>query len=222
MEADEIFTGSKWAILKELAKGRKSASEVARKTGQSTANTTVQLKLLEAHGYVKKSRQDTEARRKTGKPKTPYELSQEVALTGALRPGLAYKKTSRMRDLGDFQKYLLNTACLADEDVQYALVKYALDSNMIKKADLICLVSQEGRETELFIVTESHLEEVRSKHSNASVEVPGGKTKKVISWSHNKKEVEEGLERGDSYFQNMVRNSSELLDKKGLLSEWKK
>jgi hypothetical protein len=48
-----------------------------------------------------------------------------------------------------------------------------------------------------------------------------GKTKKIISWSHNKKEVEEGLESKNEYFVNLVKNSKELVDKKETLRELK-
>jgi hypothetical protein len=221
MEVEEVFTKNKWDLLKELSRGKKSASELARKTGQSTANTTTQLKLLEAQGIVKKSKQVEGVKRKVGKPKAPFELNQDIIVFGVLRPGVAELDIKKARDLDDFQNFLVNTSINLDRDDQYALVKYACESDILRKVDLIAILDSPRNELELFIVTEHHLDEIRHKHSNLTVELDSSKTKKIISWSHNKREVEEGLEKGEEYFQNLIQNSRGLIDKKGLLEEWK-
>lgn len=219
MEFEDLLTKSKWSILKELAKGDKSAVEIARKTSQSTANVTQQLVILEAYNLVKKSKQ--EKQKKPGKPKTPYALSQEIFAFSFLKPGLAEKSIIKLREADLFPKFVLNAYFTLKEEDQYPIVKYVCESDIIKKADCIAFLQSNEKEIELFIITEQQLHDFREKFSNYHVSDLDGKTKKIISWSHNKKEVEEGLASKDDYFVNLVKNSKELIDKKDNLKELK-
>jgi len=219
VEFEDLLTKSKWSILKELAKGDKSAVEIARKTSQSTANVTQQLVILEAYNLVKKSKQ--EKQKKPGKPKTPYALSQEIFAFSFLKPGLAEKSIIKLREADLFPKFVLNAYFTLKEEDQYPIVKYVCESDIIKKADCIAFLQSNEKEIELFIITEQQLHDFREKFSNYHVSDLDGKTKKIISWSHNKKEVEEGLASKDDYFVNLVKNSKELIDKKDNLKELK-
>jgi hypothetical protein len=219
MNSEELLSKSRWEILKELSKGDRSASELAKKTGQSTANMANQLKILEAYSIIKKAKPE-ETKRKAGKPKTPYALSQDLIVAGVLRPGFADKRVMKCKDLDDFQKLALNGFFMLESHDNYCLLKVVCQSDLIKKADLIAFLKSNEHELELFIITE-HLHDVREKYSTMNVESFDGQTKKVISWSHNKKEVEEGLARQDEYFLHLVKNSKGLLDKKGVLEELK-
>ena len=67
MDYEELLTKSKWSILKELSKGEKSAVEIAKKTDQSIANVTQQLKLLEAYNLVKKGKQEPKKKQESQK-----------------------------------------------------------------------------------------------------------------------------------------------------------
>src|SRR5262249_48814456 len=119
MNIQDILSDSKWNILKELSKGAKSASELAKKTGQSMPHMTNSLKLLEAKGIVRK----VKAKEKTGtgkvsagKPKTPFELTEEVMISGLLKPGMAERRVSRLRDLHDFERFMLYSAALLEPE----------------------------------------------------------------------------------------------------------
>jgi DNA-binding transcriptional ArsR family regulator len=223
METEELLTKSKWSILKELAKGDKSAVEIARKTSQSIANVTQQLAILEAYGMVRKAKQNQEKQKsgKPGKPRTPYALSQEIFAFSFLKPGMAEKSVIRLREADLFPKFVLNAYFALKEEDHYPVVKYVCESDVLKKADCIGFLQSNDKEIELFIITEHQLDSFREKYSNYHVADLDGKTKKIISWSHNKKEVEEGLEKKDDYFVNLVKNSKELVDKKEMLRELK-
>ncbi|MBW2990619.1 ArsR family transcriptional regulator [Candidatus Woesearchaeota archaeon] len=219
MEYEDLLTKSKWSILKELAKGEKSATEIAKKTSQSTANVTQQLRLLEAYNIVKKAKQEVkEGKRRAGKPKTPYVLSQEIVLASMLKPGIADKKLLKLRELDECHKCLLNILFILKPEDHYYLIKFICNTDMIKKADTIGYLKSDEKEIEITIITE-HIKEVREKYSNMNIPGLEGKTKKIISWSHNKKEVEEGIERKEEYFINLIKNSKELIDKKEYLKE---
>lgn len=219
MEFEDLLSKSKWSILKELSKGDKSAVEIAKKTNQSTANVTQQLRLLEAYNMVKKVKQEAkEGKRKAGKPKTPYMLSQEILITSILKPGLAEKKTLKLKEADDCQKCIMTMFFLLNPEDHYHLIKFVCVTDMLKKADTIGFIKSSEKEIEIMIITD-HVKEVREKFSNMSISGLDGKTKKIISWSHNKKEVEEGLERKEEYFINLIKNSKELIDKKGYLKE---
>jgi len=220
MEFEDLLTKTKWGILKELAKGDKSAVEIAKKAGQSTANVTQQLVILEAHGLVKKSKKE-EKQKKPGKPKTPYSLNQEIFAFSFLKPGMAEKSIIRIREADLFPKFILNAYFTLKEEDHYPIVKYACESEILKKADSIGFLQSNEKEIELFVITEEQLHDFREKYSNYHVLGLDGKTKKIISWSHNKKEVEEGLEKKEEYFVNLVKNSKELVDKKESLKKLK-
>lgn len=217
-----MLTKSKWSILKELAKGEKAASEIAKKTGQSIANITQQLQLLEAYNIIKKAKQEAshEKKQKAGKPKTPYTINQEIVAISILKQGLAEKKSMKLKELDDCHKLLFNIFFILPAEDHYYLIKFICDTDMIKKADTIGYLKSDEKEIEIMIITE-HMAEVRDKYCNMNIKGLSGKTKKIISWSHNKKEVEEGVERKEEYFVNLVKNSKELLDKKGHLSKIK-
>ena len=219
MEFEDLLTKSKWSILKELSKGDKSAVDIARKTSQSIANVTQQLALLEAYNLVKKAKQ--EKLKKPGKPKTAYALSQEIFAFSFLKPGMAEKSIIKLREADLFPKFVLNAYFTLKEEDHYPVIKYVCESEIIKKAECIAFLQSNEKEIELFVITEQQLHDFREKFSNFHVNCLDGKTKKIISWSHNKKEVEEGLERKEDYFINLVKNSRELIDKKEELKELK-
>ncbi|HHE36237.1 MAG TPA: ArsR family transcriptional regulator [Candidatus Woesearchaeota archaeon] len=216
MEFEDLLTRSKWSILKELAKGEKSAVEIAQKTNQSIANITQQLKLLEAYNLVKKTKHDK--KKKPGKPRTPYTLNQELVITSILKPGIAEKKILKLREADDCHKCLLNLFFILKPEDHYYLIKFLCNTDMIKKADTIAYLKAAEKAIEIMIITE-HIKEVRENYSNMNITGLDGKTKKIISWSHNKEEIEAGLGRREEYFINLVENSKELLDKKGYITE---
>jgi len=220
MEFEDLLTKTKWGILKELAKGDKSAVEIAKKAGQSVANVTQQLVILEAHNLVKKAKKEQKQKR-PGKPKTPYALNHELFAFSFLKPGLAEKSIIKLREADLFTKFVLNAYFTLKEEDHYPVVKFVCESEIIKKADSISFLQSNDKEIELFIITEQQLHDFREKYSNFHVSGLDGKTKKIISWSHNKKEVEEGLESKNEYFVNLVKNSKELVDKKETLRELK-
>ena len=218
MEFEDLLTKSKWSILKELAKGEKSAVEIAQKTNQSIANITQQLRLLEAYNLVKKTKH--EKKKKPGKPRIPYTLNQELVMTSMLKPGIAEKKILKLREADDCHKCLLNIFFTLNPEDHYHLIKFICDTEMLKKADTIAYLKADEKEIEIMIITE-HIKEVRENYSNMSITGLNGKTKKIISWSHNKKEMDEGLARKEEYFINLIKNSKELLDKKDYIKELK-
>jgi hypothetical protein len=220
MEFEDLLTKTKWAILKELAKGDKSAVEIAKKASQSVANVTQQLVILEAHNLVKKAKKE-EKQKRPGKPKTPYALNQEIFAFSFLKPGTAEKSIIKLREADFFPKFVLNAYFTLKEEDHYPVVKFVCESEILKKADCIAFLQSNDKEIELFIITEQQLHDFREKYSNFHVSGLDGKTKKIISWSHNKKEVEEGLESKNEYFVNLVKNSKELVDKKETLRELK-
>jgi hypothetical protein len=223
MEFEDLLTKSRWSILKELAKSDKSACEIAKKTNQSIANTSQQLAILEAYNLVRKAKQEQEKAKpvKAGKPRTPYCLSQEIFAFSFLKPGMAEKSIIRFREADLFPKFILNAYFTLKEEDHYPIIKYVCESEIIKKADCIAFLKSNEKEIELFVITDQQLHDFREKFSNVHITGLDGKTKKIISWSHNRKEVEEGLGKKEEYFMNLVKNSKELIDKKDQLKELK-
>ena len=65
MELEGLFSGTKWDILRLIAKEPRNPLELARVLGTSIANISQQLRLLEAAGLVRKEKVSN---RERGKP----------------------------------------------------------------------------------------------------------------------------------------------------------
>ena len=59
-------------------------------------------------------------------------------------------------------------------------------------------------------------EEARKKLSNVTIDV-GGNQKKIVSWTHNGFEMDDGIKRKDEHFLNLIKDMKILSDPDGKL-----
>ena len=93
MDIETLLTGSKWAIIELLAKTPSSPTELAKKLNTTIANTSQQLRLLQAAGLIKKKRTSEV---KPGKPRMLFSLSDDFCFMIIISKGFAKKKLIRL------------------------------------------------------------------------------------------------------------------------------
>src|SRR3989339_622746 len=212
--SEEILCNSKWLIIKEIAQKTQSASELATVLKTSVSNVIQQLKLIEAYGLVRKEK-STE--KNIGKPKINYALNQEFVYALMVNQGRAEKKYFKSEGIS---KMMFNLLFLSSDDAYY-IMKFSIKyEEILKKCKAIGYIKSTRESIELFVITD-HVDEIRAKFSNLFIEDLNGKTKKIINWSHNDFEINDGLDRGDKYFMDMLKNVQVIHDPGNVLIRYK-
>jgi len=207
----EILSNNRWVILKEIAEVPQSPSDLALKTGTSLSNITQHLKLLEAYKIVRK---DKSEEKNAGKPRTIYSLNVELAYALVLKEGKAERKIFNVDSSNNmFFDVLFSTN---HDDLMFMLKFMFKYEEVLKKCKAIGYLKSSKDSIELFLITD-HLDEIRSKFSNIFIEDHHGKTKKIINWSHNEFEINDGLHRKDKYFMDMIKSVQLIHDPQNIL-----
>jgi hypothetical protein len=202
----EIILNNKWNILKEIAKSPKSPSDLALQTNTSLSNIIQQLKLLEAYKIVRKVKSEE---KNSGKPKTIYHINMETAYASLLKEGKAERKIFY---IDNSNKMFFNILFSVNtEDLMFMLKFCFKYEEVLKKCKAIGFLKSTKDSIELFLITD-YLDEIRSKFSNIFIEDYNGRTKKIINWSHNEFEINDGLSRKDKYFIDMIKNAQIVHD----------
>jgi hypothetical protein len=101
------------------------------------------------------------------------------------------------------------------------MLKFAFKyEEVLKKCKAIGFLKSTKDSIELFLITD-HLDEIRAKFSNIFIDDHHGKIKKIINWSHNEFEINDGLNRKDRYFMDMIRNVQIIHDPNDILAHVK-
>jgi len=207
----EIFNGNRWNILKEIAQRPQSPSDLALKTNTSLSNITQQLKLLEAYKIVRKEKSEE---KNAGKPRTIYYLNVEITYSTILKNGKAERKLFYIDNNNNmFFNIMFN---MNPEDLMFILKFSFKYEEVLKKCKAIGFLKSSRDSIELFLITD-YLDDIRSKFSNIFIDDHNGKTKKIINWSHNEFEINDGLNRKDKYFMDMIKNVQVIHDPSGIL-----
>jgi predicted transcriptional regulator len=211
----ELFTNSKWLLIKEISDQHQSPTELAEKTNTSLSNVIQQLKLLEAYNIVRKEKS---LERNTGKPRTIYSINDEFVYGIMLRDGKCEKRYFKIDEMNATLANIIFT--LNPDDIFY-MMKFSFKyEDILKKCKAIGFIKSTKDSMELFLITD-HVDEIRSKFSNIFIEDGHGKTKKIINWTHNEYEINDGLQRKDKYFMDMLKNAQLLHDSDSILQKFK-
>lgn len=214
MDIELSFSNSKWDILKELSKSPKSPLEIATILKTSVANISQQLRLLEALGLVSKSKLQNSLK---GKPRMQYFITSEITYLVRLGKKIAIKQ---MLKKDPYTIYIFNTFSLIPKKDQFYLLKFYFINSELLANSSIGYFKTTDKTIELFIIT-NEIEKVRNKISNLEITNQDLQTKKIISWSHNKAEIEIGLKNKDPHFINLVKDSTIMLDESNSLEKYK-
>lgn len=94
MDLETLLTGSKWEIIELLAKEKLSPIELAKRLNTTVANISMQLRLLQTAGLVKKEKTGSAG---AGKPRTLFSLSDDYGFITVFSKGFAKKKLLKLK-----------------------------------------------------------------------------------------------------------------------------
>jgi hypothetical protein len=211
----EMLSNNRWVILKEIAECPQSPSDLALKTNTSLSNITQHLKLLEAYRIVRKDKSDE---KNTGKPRTIYSLNVELVYALVLKEGKAERRVFNIDSNNNTFFNILFS--MNPEDLMFMLKFNFKYEEVLKKCKSIGFLKSTKDSIELFLITD-HLDEIRSKFSNIFIDDYHGKAKKIINWSHNEFEINDGLHRKDKYFMDMIKTVQIIHDPHNILAHIK-
>lgn len=218
-EIPDIFNSNRWSILKELSRKEQSATELAETINTSISNITQQLKLLEAYNIIIKKKSN---KKSVGKPRIIYKIKEDFVYAAILKNGKAEK---RLFKLEGFNGFIHNMIFTTDPDDSFYILKFMLKhEEILKRFKALGFIKSTRDTIELFILTE-HVDEIRARFSNLFIEDMKGKTKKIINWTHNEWEINDGFTRKDKYFLDMLWNVQILYDPNRILEkfiEWRR
>ncbi len=202
MTFDQLLSGSRWEILKELARQPQSTTELAKTLHTSAAHISQQLKQLELAGVVQRNRTKKQRVHYT------YSIAREMYSVTHVSSYRAEKKDFSADPMQMFIAVLL-TMPHALPLVTFLLSKQELTRRFIAIGVL------DRQRPELFVLAQD-VGDIRQHHANTTVDV-FGKTETVVVWSHTPQEVREGLERQDNYFVHALRDIMLTYDPEGIL-----
>ncbi|MFT4250289.1 MAG: ArsR/SmtB family transcription factor [Candidatus Woesearchaeota archaeon] len=201
MRVEYLYSGSKWAILEELAKQPRSTSELAKTLNTSQANISQQLKHLELAGIITRKRTQRKNIHYT------YEITATYLHLVTIGPGVAQQHTNKATN----HEQLLAT--LYTHKHQIPLLSLVLTrAELFKQAQTIAVLNRE--QPELLVLAEN----VTAFRENASTTIHtliGQQT--IAIWSHTPEELAEGLHKQEPYYKDLLKDATIAYDPSGEL-----
>jgi hypothetical protein len=168
-----------------------------------------QLKLLEAYGFLRKTRADRgPAGRKINDFRVMYSLVKGKTWLTTINPGSVRRKELRLTT----EMSLMVNLLLSDykEEIPF-LLNFFLNNAVVDHIDSAYYLKSDSEEIHLLVVTKKleHFREAKSaikvKHQNVE--------RTIRFWSHTLPEIKEGLARKEPYFQDLVAQPFLLYEK---------
>ncbi len=208
---DSLLTGIKWRVLQETASGETSPTQLAERLGTTVAYASQQLKLLEAHGYLKKERVDKgTGGRKNNDTRIKYSVNKNALYLTLLRPYQAERKELKLNPPTSF---LANVLCADLKEDGFCLMKLFFNhQDLFEKIDLLFYVESVKEEVHLLVITDE-LNSFRSEKSSITINCQGI-TRTFKFWSHTIAEFRAGLEKKEKYFEDHIQKAVLLYERK--------
>ncbi|MFA6072872.1 MAG: winged helix-turn-helix domain-containing protein [Candidatus Woesearchaeota archaeon] len=207
--SENEIAGSKWQILKILSKSPQTPKQLAEKLGTTIANMSQQLKLLEAYGFLKKTRADKGPNsRKLKDLRVMYTLVKGKIWLTSIAPGNVKKKELKLTP----DTSLMINLLLSDykEEIPFIL-NFFINSNLVEHIDGAYYLRSDNQEIHILVVTKKleHFRENKSyikiKHKNED--------RTIRFWSHTIQEIREGLIKKEEYFIDLTSQTTPLYEK---------
>lgn len=206
---------AKWELLEAVSAGNTTATQVAKKTGNSITYVDNQLKLLQAYGYLERT---NNSKKKTiGKPAKHYHINRTKTFIVHIEQ---HNTNITLLKTGSYSKKIIEATSIKDEEELYFFLKlYHTHEELFNTAQLVSYTETNKEETHLLIIATS-VEKLREK-SNITITAPDGRKKKYVIWSHTEEEIVTGLQRKEEYFINKIKNSTPIWEEEVKLEEYK-
>ncbi len=196
MEKGELLLHTRWDILNQIARGKRTTVEISRGAKTSLPNVSQQLRLLEAHNLVEQTKERGQG---PGKPRQIYTLKKPICHMTLLADGLGEQLFFTMNEM---QQALLRVFLLPPDEQPFVVHIISTNNELLDACSIAYVRSTDA--IELLLLTED-VEGVRKKYSNI-ISTVRNKSRKIVSWTHSVGELREGLARGEEYFHHLMRH----------------
>ncbi|RME52011.1 ArsR family transcriptional regulator, partial [Candidatus Woesearchaeota archaeon] len=176
MEQENLFTASKWDILKLLAEQARSPIELARIANTSVANISQQLRLLEMAGLVSSKRVPN---RDKGQPRVLYSLAGNYSYLIATTSDFVDKK---LLQLSMYNKVILRIWFLDNPKQRYFLEKlfWNLEEHLPTIEELHVETTTENPLRILIVTNPQALHKAQTTFQPLTLASPAGETCQVF------------------------------------------
>ncbi|MFW5866109.1 MAG: winged helix-turn-helix domain-containing protein [Nanoarchaeota archaeon] len=206
----EELTPTQYIILKSIANGNQSASEISKDTGISLPYITTQTTLLEAKDLITKD--DRSQQTRPGKPKKRFRLNSSYIGLTILRNGFGTRQQITHHTPA-LEKYFQILAQLDGPKQEAFSTYYWGHRDRFDKVTSICHLQTSAQKIELLALTDKqHLDSLRKDISNEKVTDSNHTTTTIVCWVHTEEELKEGYRAGDEYYKQLIETSSALYD----------
>ncbi|MFH2020137.1 MAG: winged helix-turn-helix domain-containing protein [archaeon] len=213
VDLETMFTESKWKILTELAKSASSPSQLAKSTGTSVANISVQLKLLEAMGFVRIEKLSNISK---GEPRKLYSLNRAICYMILSTSQTSGKKLIELED--DMIPYF-SVWLLKDNDISRVLIKYLCSNEVLQESSSLGYLGLKDGIIELVALHPDPAKLHELSERNVSF---FQKNFIIQLHSHSIEDFRKGFENKEEYFNNTIKRVFILKDRDNVLSKMKK
>ena len=219
MKPEFELTETKWSLIKELEKGPLSPKELAILTSTSIANTSQQLRLLEAQGFLKKTRNKGHQQRHERDARILYSIAKSKFLVTKIS-----KEQVDRKDLKNHDDLLLNFLMCDLKETRHILKFFLERDDVLKKIQCLYYLQTLGNEIHFFIIT-NELDFFRKENHSFKVTYDN-KEVLIKFWSHSFDEFKIGINKKEAYFVDLARRVVPIIcdnnDIKNFISEWRK
>lgn len=200
MKPEFELSESKWYLLKELEGGPLSPKELAVLTDTSIANTSQQLKLLEAQGFLKKVKNKGLRAREERDARILYAVAKSKFLVTKISKNFVDRKELKYCD-----DFLTNLLFCDLKELNHVLKFFLNREDLMKKVKCLYYLQTLNNETHFLIIT-NELDFFRK--GNHSFDITHDEKKVLIKfWSHSFDELKNGLGKGEDYFIDLVKRA---------------
>lgn len=216
MNIDSAFQVSRWEILETLAYRDASATEIAKRAKLSLPNVSQQARMLEAAGLLKVKKSTVSS---VGKPRMVYQLNSDIAKITVLRSGFAGQRAFTPNFI---ERALLSILLWEQAEDHYFLMKFITDNAKALKESLgAAIVNASSGELHFLVLARSEdVENVRLQITNSQQVSPlTGKKKSIINWVHSPEEVQDGIGKGNGYYQKLITKLYPIIEEGKLFKE---
>lgn len=212
---DRFLTPSRLAILRQIAKGISTPSQIAKGANVSLPYVITQVQLLEAKEFITK--QKAQITNKPGKPATSYTLANHF-IHMLLTTNDFCEKITFSHAPSSALHYLQIVSFIQNHIISFSKY-YWSHSEDFDHILALALIEYEPQKVQFLAICDSKdLSQLRSTVSHKKITLEKNVTEFVV-WVHTIDEITTGLQQNDSYYYNLVSKMKIIFDDKKQLAK---
>lgn len=221
MGAEILASETRLRILKILAEGASTPSEISKKLGKSLPTITRHLACLESSGFAARAGE----KKGTTRPYTKYALRESIVLIKAVEGDVGISSLPLTEDA----KVQLRIWSIPQQRFHYYVGRFFWQiQDLIPKIEAIAVYgsvargdAREDSDVDVLILAREDIEEIKRQCEAMILKKPREKAKMVMAQVFKPEEFERALKSGSDFAKEIVESMMPLYDPKKLLKKLK-